>query len=154
MQLFYLDAAAEILEWPLTMLRKATIPLLERECYSRPWFLAALVSLTEACCQRTLSIDIHIIVRVRIDGYAEVVASVHHELRNEFLCEDLVQVLKSTLPRDCKKGRIKAAECCPAGVCPARSDAVSAAEPVCHGHGALRRDLACGAGCMGDLQGQ
>ena len=43
-QLFYLDAAAEILEWPLAMLRKATIPLLERECYSRPWFLAALVS--------------------------------------------------------------------------------------------------------------
>lgn len=45
MQLEYLDSAAEILEWPLTILRRATIPLLERECYSRPWFLTALVSL-------------------------------------------------------------------------------------------------------------
>ena len=44
MQLRYLDAAAETLEWPLTVLRRATIPLLERESYSRPWFLTSLVS--------------------------------------------------------------------------------------------------------------
>ena len=44
MQLRQLDTAAEILEWPLTILRKATIPLLERDCYSRPWFLTSLVT--------------------------------------------------------------------------------------------------------------
>ena len=43
-QLQYLDAAAGTLEWPLTVLRRATIPLLERESYSRPWFLTSLVS--------------------------------------------------------------------------------------------------------------
>ena len=84
------------------MLRKATIPLLERECYSRPWFLAALVSLTEACCQRTLGTSIHVLVCV-IDKHAEILALSHHELRSDSLFEDLVQVLSSPLLRDCKK---------------------------------------------------
>lgn len=44
MQLRQLDTAAEILEWPLTILRRATIPLLERDCYSRAWFLTSLVT--------------------------------------------------------------------------------------------------------------
>ena len=64
-QLFYLDAAAEILEWPLTMLRKATIPLLERECYSRLWFLTALVSPTPAPCQRVWVTSIRVLVCVK-----------------------------------------------------------------------------------------
>ena len=45
MQMHNLDAAAEILEWPLTIFRRATIPLLERDCYSRPWFLISMVRL-------------------------------------------------------------------------------------------------------------
>jgi hypothetical protein len=43
MQLCWLERAADAAEWPLTVLRRATVPLLEQEFYRRPWFLASLV---------------------------------------------------------------------------------------------------------------
>ncbi|KAL0053639.1 hypothetical protein WJX82_008689 [Trebouxia sp. C0006] len=38
-----LDRAMDLCELPLTVLRRGTIPLLEQECYSKPWFIASLV---------------------------------------------------------------------------------------------------------------
>lgn len=38
-----LDKAMDFCELPLTVLRRGTIPLLEQECYSKPWFIASLV---------------------------------------------------------------------------------------------------------------
>ena len=152
-QLFYLDAAAEILEWPLTMLRKATIPLLERECYSRPWFLAALVSLTAASRQHLSVSSIHVLVCVNADKHAEVLASSCYELRGDSCRQTWCKCYRLMVLGDCEEKQMELAECC-AGVCPACRDAVPPAELICNGHGALCWRLACGAGCMGNLQGQ
>ncbi|DBA93227.1 TPA: hypothetical protein ACH3X2_003522 [Trebouxia sp. C0005] len=38
-----LDKAMDFCELPFTVLRRGTIPLLEQECYSKPWFIASLV---------------------------------------------------------------------------------------------------------------
>lgn len=38
-----LDKAMDFCELPLTVLRRGTIPLLEQECYSKPWFIASLL---------------------------------------------------------------------------------------------------------------
>ena len=38
-----LDRAMDGCELPLTILRRGSIPLLEQECYSKPWFIASLV---------------------------------------------------------------------------------------------------------------
>ena len=39
----FLDKAMDACELPLTVLRRGTIPLLEQESYSKPWFIASLV---------------------------------------------------------------------------------------------------------------
>ncbi|BDA43166.1 probable mitochondrial sodium/calcium exchanger protein [Coccomyxa sp. Obi] len=38
-----LERIASIAEWPLLVLRRATVPIVEQEFYSRPWFLTSLV---------------------------------------------------------------------------------------------------------------
>lgn len=42
-QLGVLERIASIAEWPLLVIRRATVPIVEQEFYSRPWFLTSLV---------------------------------------------------------------------------------------------------------------
>lgn len=42
-QLGVLEMIASKVEWPLLIIRHATVPIVEQEFYSRPWFLTSLV---------------------------------------------------------------------------------------------------------------